>query len=65
MDILKSLSNQSQYSQKKLQWILGAWVLASVAERKPKISSKDGNLLEEDYDKASVYSLLYSLYSFK
>ncbi len=63
MDILKSLSNQSQYSQTKLQWILGAWVLASVAERKPKISAKDGDLAEEDYDKASLYSLLYSLYS--
>ena len=63
MDILKSLSNQSQYSQTKLQWILGAWVLASVAEGKPKISAKDGDLAEADYDKASLYSLLYSLYS--
>ncbi|HEX7413814.1 MAG TPA: class I SAM-dependent methyltransferase [Bacteroidia bacterium] len=63
MDILKSLSNQSQYSQTKLQWIIGAWVLAGIAERKPKISSKDGDLAEEDYDKASLYSLLYSLYS--
>ena len=63
MDILKSLSNQSQYSQSKLQWIIGAWVLASIVEKKPKISDKDGDLAEEDYDKASLYSLLYSLYS--
>jgi SAM-dependent methyltransferase len=62
MDVLTALSNQSNYSKTQLQFILGAWVLASATEREQKISLKDGDVAEEAYDKASLYSLLYALY---
>ena len=62
MDILKSLSRKSDYTKTQLQFILAAWVLSSVTEKKKTISIKDGDVLEEDYDKQSIYSLLYSIY---
>lgn len=61
MDVLTALSNQSDYSRNQLQLILGAWILAGATERK-KISLVDGDVAEEDYDKRSLYSLLYALY---
>ena len=62
MDVLTSLSNQSNYSNRQLQLILGAWIVGSVFEKKAKISLSNGDVSEDDYDKASLYSLLYALY---
>jgi SAM-dependent methyltransferase len=61
MDILTALDRKADYSKTQLQFILGAWVLARVVERK-KISLSDGDVSEDDYDKSSIYSLLYALY---
>ena len=62
MDILTRLDSQANYTTTQLQLILGAWVLATPFERKAKISLHDGDVAEDDYDKRSIYSLLYSLY---
>lgn len=62
MDILTSLSRHASYSPARLQWIFGAWVLSGAFEKKKKISVADGDVSEDDYDKRSVYSLLYALY---
>src|SRR5579862_5885848 len=62
MDVLTTLDANSEYSTTALQFILGAWVLATPFERRAAISTSDGYVSEEDYDKRSVYSLLYSLY---
>ncbi len=62
MDVLTALSNQSDYSRRQLQLILGAWILSGATEKRPKISLHDGDVAEEDYDKRSLYSLLYALY---
>jgi ubiquinone/menaquinone biosynthesis C-methylase UbiE len=37
-------------------------VVSTVFDRKPKISTHDGDVSEDDYDKKSIYALLYSLY---
>jgi ubiquinone/menaquinone biosynthesis C-methylase UbiE len=62
MDILKSLNNGTVYSNRQLQLILSAWVLSGAVERRKKIKVADGDVAEEDYDKRSIYSLLYALY---
>lgn len=62
MDVLTALDRKADYSKTQLQFILGAWVLSTLAERKKKISVTDGNVDEADYDKQSIYSLLYALY---
>jgi SAM-dependent methyltransferase len=62
MDILKSLSNRSDYSKAKLDLIVAGWVLDQVFERKPKILTDDGHVEEGDYEKASLYALLYAIY---
>jgi SAM-dependent methyltransferase len=62
MDILNGLSRQTDYSKTQLQLILGAWVLSGLLEKRKKISIADGNVEEADYDKRSVYSLMYALY---
>lgn len=62
MDVLTALSNNSDYTRNQLQLIVGAWILSSLTEKKGKISLSDGDVAEEDYDKASLYSLLYALY---
>ena len=62
MDILKALDNKADYSKTQLQLILAAWVLAGALEKHEKISTDDGDVAEEDYDKASIYALLYALY---
>lgn len=62
MDIFKSLKNETVYTQRQLQLILGAWVLSTPFERRKKVKESDGDIAEEDYDKRSVYSLLYALY---
>lgn len=62
MDILTALSNKSDYSKNQLQGIIGAWVLSAAAERKAKVSLDNGHVSEDDYDKRSLYSLLYALY---
>jgi SAM-dependent methyltransferase len=62
LDILTGLDRKADYSRTQLQFILGAWVLSSLVDREHKISTTDGDVLESDYDKQSIYSLLYSLY---
>ncbi|NOU32824.1 MAG: class I SAM-dependent methyltransferase [Polyangiaceae bacterium] len=62
MDVLTALSNKSDYSKNQLQLIVGAWILGSLVEKKAKISLTNGDVAEEDYDKGSLYSLLYALY---
>ncbi len=62
MDVLTALDRNADYSRAQLQFIIAAWVLASVAERRSKISITDGDVAEGDYDKRSIYSLLYALY---
>lgn len=62
MDVLKALSEKSDYSAATLQLILGAWVLGTPFEARQKICLESGDVSEDDYDKQSIYSLLYSLY---
>ena len=42
--------------------IIGAWILSAARETKSKISVSNGDVSEDDYDKRSLYSLLYALY---
>jgi ubiquinone/menaquinone biosynthesis C-methylase UbiE len=62
MDVFTALDPSREYSETQLQLIVGAWVLAAPFERKSKVSLQDGDVAEEDYDKRSIYALLYSLY---
>jgi ubiquinone/menaquinone biosynthesis C-methylase UbiE len=62
VDVLTALSNKSDYTKSQLQLIVGAWVAGSAFERRSKISLTDGDVSEDDYDKGSLYSLLYALY---
>ncbi|MBL8685119.1 MAG: class I SAM-dependent methyltransferase [Myxococcales bacterium] len=62
MDVLTALSNKSDYSRNQLQLIVSAWIMSGLAEKKSKISLHDGDVSEDDYDKRSLYSLLYALY---
>jgi hypothetical protein len=62
MDILTGLNERAQYSATQLQLIIAAWVLSKPFESKKKISTSSGDVAEDDYDKQSVYALLYSLY---
>jgi SAM-dependent methyltransferase len=62
MDVFTALDPGTEYSKTQLQLIVGAWVLATPFERKAKVSVHNGDVAEEDYDKRSIYSLLYSLY---
>lgn len=62
MDVLTALSNKSDYSKTQLQLIVGAWVMAGLVEGKQKIDLTNGDVSEDDYNKQSIYSLLYSLY---
>ena len=62
MDVFTALDPSTEYSASQLQLIVGAWVLATPFERAPKVTISNGDVAEEDYDKRSIYSLLYSLY---
>ncbi len=63
MDILTGLNKETDYSTTQLQLIFGAWVLSGLFEKNGgKVSMDSGDVEEYDYDKQSVYSLLYSLY---
>lgn len=63
MDILTALKKETDYSTTQLQLIFGAWVLSGLFEKNGgKVSMDSGDVDEEDYDKQSIYSLLYSLY---
>ncbi len=62
MNVLTALDRKADYSKTQLQFILGAWVLSTLAERRAAISTTDGDIEEGDYDKKSIYSLFYSLY---
>lgn len=62
MDIFTALSREANYSKTQLQFILGAWVLSSVTEGRAKVQTTTGHVEEGEYDKRSIYSLLYALY---
>jgi ubiquinone/menaquinone biosynthesis C-methylase UbiE len=62
LDILTSLNENADYSPTKLQLIISAWVFSGAFQRKAKVAAADGDVDEEDYDKQSIYSLLYSIY---
>jgi len=62
MDVLTALSNKSDYTKAQLQLIVGAWVMSALVEGKQKINLDSGDVSEDDYDKTSIYSLLYALY---
>ncbi len=62
MDIFTALDPRTEYSAAQLQMIVGAWVLSTAFAGKPKVIISNGDVAEEDYDKRSIYSLLYSLY---
>jgi ubiquinone/menaquinone biosynthesis C-methylase UbiE len=62
MDILNSLNNEADYSKNQLQLILAAWVMSSALEKTKRISTTNGHIEEAEYEKGSIYSLLYSLY---
>jgi SAM-dependent methyltransferase len=62
MNLLTALDSKADYSKTQLQLIVAAWVLSGVVEKKGLISLQDGDVAEDDYEKASIYSLLYALY---
>lgn len=62
MNVLTNLSSGTQYSTLQLQVILAAWVMSTLVEEKQAISAQNGDVSEDDYDKRSIYALLYSLY---
>lgn len=62
MNVLTALDRSADYSKTQLQFILGAWVLSTLVEKKSAISVTNGDVSEDDYDKQSIYSLFYSLY---
>lgn len=62
MDILKTLDRQTDYSTTQLQLIISAWVMSAAFDRKQKIATTNGHVADDDYNKQSIYSLLYSMY---
>lgn len=62
MDIFTRLNREAEYTKPQLQLILGAWVMSSVLEKGSKVSVSNGHVEEGEYDKRSIYSLLYALY---
>ena len=62
MDILTTLDPGANYSSRRLQLIIGAWVMTGLLDRKKKVSLETGHVAEDDYTKQSIYSLLYSMY---
>jgi ubiquinone/menaquinone biosynthesis C-methylase UbiE len=62
MDILTALDQRADYSRATLECIIGAWVLSGLVQGRKPISTRDGDVAEADYDKRSVYALLYALY---
>lgn len=62
MDILSGLNSDANYSTRKLQLILAAWVAMAPFQRRRKVSIENGDVDEDDYTKQSIYSLLYAMY---
>lgn len=62
MDILTALDSNTNYSSRKLQMIISAWVMSKPFQRKSKIATDNGDVSEDDYTKQSIYSLLYAIY---
>jgi ubiquinone/menaquinone biosynthesis C-methylase UbiE len=62
MDILTALDSNTNYSSRKLQMIISAWVMSKPFQRKSKIATNNGDVSEDDYTKQSIYSLLYAIY---
>lgn len=63
MDILTALDEHSKHSTRRLQLIIGAWVVSALFERASKVAHDTGDVDEDDYTKQSIYSLLYSIYA--
>ncbi len=62
LDILTALNPETQYSQRKLQLIFGAWVASGLFDRSATVNADDGDVSEDDYTKQSIYAVLYSVY---
>ena len=62
MDILTALDPKADYSPRRLQAIIAAWVMSRPFQRKPKVTTANGDVSEDDYTKQSIYSLLYAIY---
>jgi ubiquinone/menaquinone biosynthesis C-methylase UbiE len=63
MDILTQLNEKTGYTNTQLQFIIGGWVVSKLGEgRASKVKLDDGDVSEDDYNKGSIYSLLYALY---
>lgn len=62
MDVFTALSEKTNYSARQLQLIVSAWVLSTPFEKTKKVAGDNGHVSEDDYDKQSIYSLLYALY---
>jgi SAM-dependent methyltransferase len=62
MDILTSLNNRADYSKPQLEFFFASWVMSQLFESKSKITTSNGHVEEGDYDKASLYALLYAVY---
>ena len=62
MNLLTALDRKADYSKTQLQLIVAAWVMSTLLEKKKPISLKDGDVSEDDYEKTSIYSLLYAVY---
>jgi ubiquinone/menaquinone biosynthesis C-methylase UbiE len=62
VDLLTALDRKSDYSKNQLQAIVTAWTLSAITERRSKISVTNGDVSEDDYDKRSLYALLYAIY---
>jgi SAM-dependent methyltransferase len=62
MNLLTALDRKADYSKTQLQFIVAAWVMSTLLEKKKHISLKDGDVSEDDYEKTSIYSLLYAIY---
>ena len=48
MDVFKSLNERTNYSEAGLQFILGAWVLSTLFEKKEKVCLETGDVAEDD-----------------
>lgn len=62
VDVLTALDRQTDYSKPQLQAIVAAWTLSALTEGRSKISLHNGDVAEADYDKRSLYALLYAIY---
>ncbi|MBW2464189.1 MAG: hypothetical protein JRH11_21250, partial [Deltaproteobacteria bacterium] len=53
MDVFTALDHEANYSMPELQFIISAWVMSSVLEKKGAVSTSNGHVEEDDYNKQS------------